>query len=88
MALENISKLFSERVTAISGSDIGYGIERFLQTALRSQRIQCRNDGGSGITIRAGTCALAQAVLVHEYDLRLFAQRELGCTIGSICVLL
>ncbi len=88
MALENISKLFNARVSTITASDIAYGIERFLQSALRSQRIQCRSDGGSSITIRAGTCALAQAALVHEYDIRLFAQRELGCTIGSICVLL
>lgn len=87
MALENISKLFSNRVTVISPSDVGYGIERFLQSALHSQRIQCRSDGSS-ITIRAGTCALAQAVLVYEYDIRLFARRELGCTIGTICVLL
>ncbi len=88
MALENISKLFSERVSTISPADIAYGIERFLQSALHSQRIRCRSDVGSGITIWAGTCALAQAALVHEYDIRLFAKRELGCTIGTICVLL
>lgn len=89
MALEDISKLFSNRVSHITDSDIAYGIERFLRSVLRSQHIQCRTDGRkSSFTIRVPTPALAQAALVYEYDIRLFASTELGCTIGSICVLL
>lgn len=88
MALENISKLFSNRSATLPPSDIAYGIDRFLQSALRSERIQCRMGGNATITIRVGSPALAQTVSVYEHDIRLFASKELGCTIQDICVLL
>lgn len=88
MALENISKLFSNRAVVIAPTDVAYGIERFLQSALRSERIQCRMGGKATVTIRVGSPALAQTVLVYEHDIRLFAVSEFGCTIHSICVLL
>lgn len=89
MAFESISGLFTNRVSDISDADVSYGIERFLQSRLRSQRVQCRgNIGGGTVTIRVGTPALAQMVLLCEAEIRLFAKRELGRTIQDICVLL
>lgn len=89
MALENISALFVTRVNDISDADISYGVERFLQSRLRSGRIQCRSDtGGVSLTIRVTTPAIAQMVLLCEVDIRLFAKQELERTIHSICVLL
>lgn len=88
MALENISKLFSNRTITVTPADVSYGIERFLQSALRSERIQCCMGGKTAVTIRVGSPALAQMVLVYEHDIRLFALRELGYTIDDICVLL
>ncbi len=89
MTFENISKLFTNRASVLTATDVAYGIERFLQTKFTSQHVQCRSDGTlSTITIRVGSPALAQAVAVYEYDIRLYAKQQLGCTIQTICVLL
>ena len=89
MSLENISKLFTNRASVLTSDDVAYGIERFLQRKLVSQHIQCRSDGAlSTITIRVGSPALAQTIAVCEYDIRLYAKEQLGCTIQTICVLL
>lgn len=89
MALEDISNLFQSRAVGVSTSDVAYGVERFLQSLLKSSNIQCRNDlSGTTLTIRVGTPALAQAAVIAEHDIRTFLQNELGLTIQTICVLL
>lgn len=89
MAIESIANIFQNRVYSITDSDIAYGIERFLQEILKSQRILCKSDGnGSIITVRVATPALAQQTLLYEHDIRHFASTNLGCTIQTLCVLL
>lgn len=90
MALESISKLFSDRDSVtLDNSDIQHGIERFLQHELHSDKIHCRvKDAAKGVVISVGSTALAEAVYVREKDLRGYASSQLGCSLGFVSVML
>ena len=90
MALEAISKLFSAReALPLDAADMQYGMERFLQQELRSDKIHCRiKDAAKGVVISVGSAALAEAVYIREKDLRGYATSELHCPLGPISVML
>jgi hypothetical protein len=89
MALQDISQLFSERTYTATASDARYGIERFLQQELRSQKIYCTlRDDYSKLDIRVGSPVLFEGVLIRERDVRDYVRSQFQCSLGNISVML
>lgn len=90
MAFEAVSHLFADRTVQLDSSDMQHGMEQFLQQELHSEKVRCRLRGGSNprVDVRVGSTALAEAVLLREKDMRLYAQSQLQCSLGVIQVIL
>jgi hypothetical protein len=90
MALEAVSKLFArggDREYATS--DVRYGVEIFLQQAVRSEDVHCKVfDGSFRLDVRTRQSAIGQAVLLREQMLREYAKKEFQCSLGDMRVIL
>ncbi|MDP3997235.1 MAG: hypothetical protein U1C49_02230 [Candidatus Andersenbacteria bacterium] len=86
MPWQSLGTLFENKDAGSDEVDIKYLVQNYLRTCLKSEAIYCDSVTGGVAEVRVGSPGLAQEVILREYDLVEYLEKEAGYKLTKVKV--